>query len=191
MGRRQQRIGVILALLLFHSLQAVTRCRSRSAQHTRPHAAAAFVGTLSWRAEGKKVRRDHSVTMAVVIATAAACLKATTIWYRMASSGEAPARIWPVIMPGNVTMPTTIKPLTVGISAARNACLTGCGEACWAVAPSAQEASMSAVRAAIALARRSAAMAAACIALPMIIPQSGIRYCGLYQGVTRTTSVLI
>src|SRR4030095_9536252 len=49
----------------------------------------------------------------------------------MAINGEAPARICPVIMPGNVTMPTTIKPLTVGMSEARMACLTAYCEAWW------------------------------------------------------------
>lgn len=37
------------------------------------------VSTLSWSAGVKKVRRYQSVTMAVVIATAAACIKTTTI----------------------------------------------------------------------------------------------------------------
>ena len=54
----------------------VWRCRSSSQSLALR---LSFVSTLSWSAEVKKVRRYQSVTMAVVIATAAACIKATTI----------------------------------------------------------------------------------------------------------------
>ena len=43
----------------------------------------------------------------------------TMIWYLMAKSGEEPAKIKPVIMPGNCTSPTVFIESTVGWIAAR------------------------------------------------------------------------
>ena len=45
----------------------------------------------------------QAVTMATVLA--ADSMSMTTIWYFAADRGSAPASSWPVIMPGNVTMP--------------------------------------------------------------------------------------
>ena len=45
-----------------------------------------------------------------------------TIWYLTASTGLVPARSCPVIMPGRLTMPTTIIALMVGISPVLTAC---------------------------------------------------------------------
>ena len=41
-------------------------------------------------------------------------MKVTIIWYLMASMGEAPARIKPVIMPGRETMPRVLAESMVG-----------------------------------------------------------------------------
>jgi hypothetical protein len=48
-----------------------------------------------------------------------------TIWYFTASSGLAPARICPVIMPGRLTIPTTIIEFMIGIKPVRTASWIG------------------------------------------------------------------
>ena len=48
-----------------------------------------------------------------------------TIWYFTAWPGLTPARSWPVIIPGRLTMPTTIMALMVGMSPVRTACWMG------------------------------------------------------------------
>src|SRR5882724_8195212 len=117
-------------------------------------------------------------------------MNTTTIWYSMATSGEAPARIWPVIIPGSWTTPTVIRPLTVGIIAARTAERTiGC-TASGPEKPRASMASISSVRTRRSDCRRSPASAALVIALPRIIPAIGMTYCGSYHGWTRTTTAI-
>ena len=45
-----------------------------------------------------------------------------TIWYLTASTGLVPASNCPVIMPGRLTMPTTIIALIVGMRPVLTAC---------------------------------------------------------------------
>ena len=40
------------------------------------------------------------------------------IWYRTATTGSVPERIWPVIMPGKATIPVAAIVLMVGLSEA-------------------------------------------------------------------------
>ena len=44
-----------------------------------------------------------------------------SIWYFTASTGGAPASIWPVIIPGSDTRPTTVIELIIGIIPRRTA----------------------------------------------------------------------
>src|SRR5207249_650314 len=86
----------------------------------------------------------------------------------MARSGEDPARIWPVIIPGSCTSPTVIIPLTTGIIAARSAeRISGC-TASRPEKPRARRVSTSAARTRSSPCRRSPARAALVIELPRI-----------------------
>ena len=53
---------------------------------------------------------------------AAASMNITRIWYFTASTGGAPARIWPVIIPGRLTIPAAAMALIIGITPVRNTC---------------------------------------------------------------------
>lgn len=72
----------------------------------------------------KSARYPTSVTSPAT-ATAPASMNMTTIWYRTAVSGEVPERISPVIMPGRATIPTIMRRLSIGITAALSALHAG------------------------------------------------------------------
>ena len=102
----------------------------------------------------------------------------------MATSGEEPARICPVIMPGSWTRPTVIIPFTVGIIAARSDARTSGCTASRPEKPSASLASTSSLRARRSPCKRSPASAALVMELPRIMPAMWMMYCGSYHGRT-------
>ena len=112
-----------------------------------------------------------------------------TIWYFTASTGLAPARICPVIIPGRLTIPTTIIALMVGISPVRMACWTIGRAASQRVAPRARSASTCWRRAVSSPPSRSRPSETPLSVLPRIIPSRGMAYCGVYHGSTRTMTV--
>ena len=95
------------------------------------------------------------------------------IWYLAASAGSAPARIWPVIRPGRLTMPARLMMLSSGVIAVRKARRSTVAKASKRVAPSA-------MRASIAARSRSALSVSVCSArlqlvsvLPSTMPRMG------------------
>ncbi|ACU71290.1 hypothetical protein Caci_2372 [Catenulispora acidiphila DSM 44928] len=68
----------------------------------------------------------------------------TTIWYRIATSGDTPARINPVIAPGRLINPTTLVESNVGISAVRNNSRRCGAKAAVALSPNESRASIAA-----------------------------------------------
>ena len=120
------------------------------------------------------------MTMATVFA--ADSMSMTTIWYFAAATGSAPASSWPVIMPGNVTMPAADMFASTGVMPAPMAALSDGAAASPGVAPSATSENISSARASRSEKRRSTATATDDMALPMIMPTMGITCRALYHG---------
>jgi hypothetical protein len=132
----------------------------------------------------KNVRYPIDVIRKTVIVTAPRIPIIIPIWYRIAKTGELPARICPVIIPGRNTMPIPIIALIVGRIAAVNASWAYCLAAAAGVAPSIRAVSIFETLARMLDVKRSYPKAIPVMELPISIPVIGIKYCGRYHGST-------
>ncbi len=96
------------------------------------------------------------------------------IWYFTAETGDSPARICPVMMPGSVTSPAADMVLTIGSIPRRTASRINGRIASRNVAPRASCASIAARSRVTAESSASSESEAALSALPSMIPASGM-----------------
>ncbi len=104
------------------------------------------------------------------------------IWYFTASMGGVPARIWPVIMPGRLTMPAAAMALMMGIRPLRAA-----SRRIWPMdslqpCPIMRRASITRRCCQAVWVRRSKPKAIPVMVLPSSMPSSGMAYWGSHQG---------
>ena len=95
-------------------------------------------------------------------------------WYLTAPIGSAPARIWPVIMPGSAITPAADMALMIGIRPARSARRAASPSAVERSAPSARRASIATRSRDAVVTSESNARLTPVMVLPRIMPSSRI-----------------
>mmetsp|Transcript_19187 Transcript_19187/g.53720 ORF Transcript_19187/g.53720 Transcript_19187/m.53720 type:complete len:216 (-) Transcript_19187:280-927(-) len=114
--------------------------------------------------------------------------KTIIIWYRLASDGSAPARIWPVIMPGMDTSPMTAIMFTVGIMALVRAFWTTDFVASARLAPRASSSSICSLEDARSCKAVLRPTDTPEVALPSSMPSTGMIDCASHKGLSCSTT---
>mmetsp|Transcript_20124 Transcript_20124/g.47093 ORF Transcript_20124/g.47093 Transcript_20124/m.47093 type:complete len:217 (-) Transcript_20124:1106-1756(-) len=118
----------------------------------------------------------------IVESVARAISTSIMAWYRAASIGLDPPRIWPVIMPGMLTIPTTHITLSEGVAPFWIACASMPETASYCVPPKLRYRSTSARRSTRDVVSVSRAIETPLMELPSNIPTIGMRYRGFHRG---------